>query len=222
MIDKNEIQTHIHFLKTTPENFENIMLKEGCSDWSAAINNNYFIKGSQYLTFHCVLSDMGISLVSPDQLLQNPKPANCYYEIRLTGRQFITFLPFPKEQTESIRYDLYSDAWYGLGNIFSKQMHPKSPCGINFTEKIKESGDPSLKNFLVAQLKEDSETDAVKLIELLPYVESQKLVQGHKISDYQIRLFYDDPHEHFEDLVSAFIFINSKLCEPFELVIEKE
>ena len=211
MNDKHEIQTKIHFHKSK----ENLS-----SPWCIDIGGVYFIEGYEYLTFVAVMSDMGIDFLSPDRLKLYPDAENCYNEIRLTGFQYQNYLPFPAIQTDPIRYELFVDAWFGLGNIFSRQLHPEAPKGINFMEKWGETGALSLGNYMLVRCDYDPEEEPDELIELTPFIENVKLAQGQEIAEYQIRLLYEDPNAVVEDLFSAFRHINHWLCEPFELIVE--
>ena len=211
MFDKNEIQPKIHFDRSSAHH---------TSHWIIEIDDLYYIEGHEYLTFWAVMNDMGITHISPDRLKLCPDAKNCYHEIRLTGFQLWYHLPFPANQTEPIRYELFADAWHGLRNIFSRQMHPEAPQGINFIEKWDETGERSLENYMSVRIGYDPEEEPEELIELTPIIENAELVQGQEIAEYQIRLLYDDPNAVCEDLFSAFNYINNRLCNPFELIVE--
>jgi len=211
MINKNEIQTQLHLYKAN----------KNLSNWGVQVGTHLMI-GYEYLTFYSVLFDAGINNLSPDRLLYHPDAENCFHEIRITGLQSTMFLPFPVEQMDPIRYELFADAWYGKREIFSNQLHPEVPNGINFIEKLEALGDFSFDKYMFARSEYDPKAEnPEKTIELSSYIETQGPIQGQKISDYQIRLFYDDPNRFLEDLVSAFQHINARLCKPFELIIEK-
>ena len=219
-----EENTKIFITKNMPENIRKyypIIEKVGRE-------NNYFIERNSFFTFKIIMEDFGIDSIvyyaEEDKRVLN----GCDYEIRITPYILIKKHDFNEdisnEKINRIRFDLYFDAWYGRGNIFSGQVNPKNLIGINLTERLNAFPDRPF-DFEIdyirckcEQLPENGE-----LVEINNHAEDTIIgpLPGDKISDYQIRLLYNDPYAHFTDLISAFNFINDGLDSYFEFIMEE-
>jgi len=210
----------IHFKK---ENSQNILDHEKHYRLirEPRVGNNYITTCSEYMTFSSILDDFCIfPIVYYDE--ESVIVKGCEYEIRICPYVFINILKngIPPHQ---IRYDLYEDAWFGRGNIFSRQIDPENPLGLNVTNRLMDSTNDFFAFFReFIQIRSETLPENGVLEGLSQYRDVVQLVNGIKICDYQIRLFYDDPYKHFKDIVSAFNFINQGIGERFDFIVDPE
>ena len=209
--------TPIIFTKKLPENENGY---EALVDNVHQENNYYTFWGKRSL-FHLILGDFGITSTVYDEYDESMLKG-CKYEIRIFPYVLYDAHILTETDVADIRFDLYYDAWNGLGNIFSQQVDPNHPIGINITERLFPFfDDPKalLSNYESA--KHEKLPEKGDLEDLTPYVQEVSLTKGDKISDYQIRLLYNDPYDQFWDLVSAFRFINQSLGNFFDFQVDE-
>lgn len=206
--------TPIHFTKKMPSIKDCVLLA-----------NEYYTTDDEYSIFVLMLKDLGINPVFYPYKDDHPMLKGCKCEIRISP--YILMEPTLLAETDraainDIRFDLYYDAWHGLGNIFSRQVDPNHPIGINFTERLNlffDDPDTSFLDFIKLTLMYLPKKD--NLEDLTPYINEISLTKGEKISDYQIRLLYNELSDCFWDLVSAFRFINHSLGDFFDFQVDE-
>ena len=210
----------ILFTKNTPEN------KKGHVALVHKVNleNNYFASLGEYSIFNLILADLGIDSIVYYGY-DEPMLKGCEYEIRISP--YILFksnslAEMDEADINDIRFALYYDAWHGLGNIFLRQVDPNHLIGINLTERLNLSVDNPNAFFIDSfRAKCEHLPEKGTLEDLTPYVQEISFTKGEKISDFQIRLMYNDPYAHFWDLVSAFRFINQSLGDFFDFQVDE-
>ena len=210
----------ILFTKNTPEN------KKGHVALVHKVNleNNYFASLGEYSIFNLISADFGIDSIVYYGC-DEPMQKGCEYEIRISPYIFFksnSLAEIDEADINDIRFALYYDAWHGLGNIFSRQVDPNHPIGINLTERLNLSVDDPNAFFVDCfRAKCEHLPEKGNLEDLTPYVQEISFTKGEKISDFQIRLMYNDPYAHFWDLVSAFRFINQSLGDFFDFQVDE-
>jgi len=218
-----ELQDKIKFIKPIPEanvSFYHDNDLFGIKE-KVGITDNFFSSMGEITTFRETLGDFGINAIAHYRNLDDPNLRGCEHEIRISPVWTFAFFRWNEEQNSQIRYEIYADAWFGSGGIFKEQIEPDNPLGVNLSARLEES-DSSMEamfDFFRTTCEQLPEKGAI--VELQDYVGHYDLSMGEKISDFQIRLLYQDPHSQFRDLVSAFKHINRRLCMPFELIIEE-
>ncbi|WP_020590029.1 hypothetical protein [Desulfobacter curvatus] len=186
--------------------------------------NNYHASLGEYSIFNLILADFGIDSIVYYGY-DEPMLKGCEYEIRISPCILFesdSLAEMDEADINDIRFALYYDAWHGLGNIFSRQFDPNHLIGINLTERLNLSiDDPNAFFFDCFRVKCEHLPEKGNLEDLTPYVQEVFFTKGEKISDYQIRLLYNDPYAHFWDLVSAFRYINQSLGYFFDFQVDE-
>lgn len=212
--------TPIFFTKNVPENkndYESLIHKVDQED-------NYYTSFVEYSIFNLILADFGIDSIVYYGY-DEPMLKGCEYEIRISPYVLIksnSLAEMDETDINDIRLALYYDAWHGLGNIFSRQVDPNHLIGINLTERLYSSVDDPNAFFVDCfRAKCEHLPEKGNLEDLTPYVQAISFTKGEKISDYQIRLLYNDPYALFWDLVSAFSFINQSSGNFFDFQVDE-
>lgn len=218
-----DLQERFHFRKESREfpiyeqsdepDLYKIMIK-------AEEHNNILTTMDEYLGFIAILGDFGINSIVHFNKLDSPDLRGCDHEIRISPQVVFQCFGWPEEQNNQVRYEIYTDAFFGGQEIFKEQIEPANPLGINLTSRqmLAESDFDEVVDHLRTTCEQLPERG--QIVELREYTDENDFKVNSKISDFQIRLLYQDPHSQFRDLVSTFRYINSRLCEPFELIIE--